>query len=349
MALSPSARIGGTSVGMRIESAVLSVSWIPSEAIKGVTKLPFDMGVAHYDIAPPDIVDSQDAVNQLLAEDRIRFANHLTAWIDVEDGKVTGYGQGGTSFINTTTVKMGKRVRFTPTAFTDIEPEPEVGADYVRFTRTAGGRTGAPAPRKVNHPPYVQFRAPTAWTTLTLTLHADGRVERDLTGASTFPRHWIYDDEGKLTLKSGLIDFETWMKNSFGDHSPWGDEDSPAVVAQVETALERELSGLLMRGGAKPEVRKYDTGAALTEQGKPGDELFLILDGVVSVDVDGELVAEMGPGAMFGERAILEGGLRTSTLRAVVPCKVAAATAATIDRAKLLELSEGHRREESSS
>ena len=334
---------------MRYDSSVLSVSWIPSEAIKGVTKLPFEMGVAHYDIAPPDVVDGPDAVNQLLAEDRIRFANLLHGWIEVEEGKVTGYGQDGQSFINTTTVKMGKRVRFTPTAFPTIEPEPEVGDDYVRFTRTAGGRTGAPAPRKVSHPPYVQFRAPTAWTTLTLTIHADGRVERELKGASTFPRHWIFDDEGKLTQKSGLIDFENWMKNAFGEHSPWGDEDSPAVVAQVESALERELSGLMMRGSSKPEIRRYAAGDLLTQQGQPGDELFLLLDGVVSVDVDGEAVAEMGPGAMFGERAILEGGLRTSTLRAVTPCKVAAATAATIDRQKLLELSEGHRREESNS
>ena len=332
---------------MRYDSSVLSVSWIPSEAIKGVTKLPFEMGVAHYDIAPPDVVDGPDVVNQLLAEDRIRFANLLQGWIEVEDGKITGYGQDGQSFINTTTVKMGKRVRFTPTAFPTIEPEPEVGDGYVRFTRTAGGRTGAPAPRKVDHPPYVQFRAPTAWTTLTLTLHADGRVERELTGASSFPRHWVYDDEGKLAQKSGLIDFEQWYRKSFGDHSPWGDEDSPAVVAEIESALERELSALVMRGSAKPDIRKYAEGAKVTEQGTPGDELFLLLDGVVSVEVDGEPVAEMGPGAMFGERAILEGGLRTSTLRAVTPCKVAAATADTIDREKLLELSEGHRREES--
>ena len=331
---------------MRIESAVLSVSWIPSEAIKGVTKLPFEMGVAHYDVAPPDVVAGADDVKTLLAEDRIRFANLLTAWIDVEDGRIAGYGQGGESFINTTTVKMGKRVRFTPTAFPDIEPEPEVGDSFVRFVRTAGGRTGAPAPRTVSHPPYVQFRAPTAWTTLTLTLHADGRVERDLQGASTFPRHWIYDSDGQLALKSGLIDFENWMKNAFGEHSPWGDEDSPAVVAQIETALERELSSTVMRGGSKPEIRKYDQGATLTEQGAPGDELYLILDGVISVEVDGETVAEFGPGSMHGERAVLEGGLRTSTLRAVTPLKVAVATADAIDRARLVELSQGHRAEE---
>lgn len=328
---------------------MLSLSWIPSEAIKGVTKMPFEMGVAHYDSAPPDQVRPPEGVDELLAADRIRFANHLTAWIETDDaGAVTGFGQGGRSFINTTTVKMGMRVRFQPTAFDDLEPEAEVGDGWVRFTRTAGGRTGAPAPRKVSHPPFVQFRAPTAWTTLSLTIHADGRVERSLQGASSFPRHWIYDENGDLVAKSAVIDFETWMKNSFGAHSPWGDEDSPAMTAQVESALERELSRLVMGGAKKPSIRRYDKDALITEQGTPGDELFLLLDGVVSVDVDGEIVAEMGPGAMFGERAILEHGLRTSTLRAVTACKVAVAEADAVDTELLRELSEGHRREESS-
>ncbi|HEX7168910.1 MAG TPA: cyclic nucleotide-binding domain-containing protein [Acidimicrobiales bacterium] len=330
---------------MRIESSVVSVSWIPSEAIKGVTKLPFEVGVAHYDETPPDVIDGRHVIEKLLAADRIRFANVLTAWIEVEDGRVVDHGQGGESFINTTTVRLGKRVRFTPTAFPTIEHEPEVGDGWVRFAQTAGGRTGAPAPRHVNHPPYVQFSAPTAWTTLQLTLHADGRVEHGLAGASAFPRHWIYDANGTLCLKSGLIDFEHWYRNSFGEHSPWGDEDSPAVVSQVETALERELSHLVMNSGAKPALRKIEAGAALTEQGAPGDELYLILDGVISVEVDGEAVAEFGPGSMHGERAILEGGVRTSTLRAVTPLRVAVATPDQIDREKLVQLSAGHRHE----
>ena len=44
--------------------------------------------------------------------------------------------------------------------------------------------------------------------------------------------------------------------------------------------------------------------------------MFLILDGMFVVEVDGEQVAEIGPGAVVGERASLEGGLRTATLRA---------------------------------
>jgi hypothetical protein len=39
---------------MRVESSVTAVSWIPSEAIQGMTRLPFEMGLAHYDEPPPD-------------------------------------------------------------------------------------------------------------------------------------------------------------------------------------------------------------------------------------------------------------------------------------------------------
>ena len=45
----------------------------------------------------------------------------------------------------------------------------------------------------------------------------------------------------------------------------------------------------------------------LTEQGAVDGELFLLLDGVLVVEVDGAEVAEVGPGAVVGERALLEG------------------------------------------
>src|SRR5918994_4671507 len=42
---------------MRIESSVTSVSWIPSEAITGLAKMPFEAGITHYDDPPPDVID----------------------------------------------------------------------------------------------------------------------------------------------------------------------------------------------------------------------------------------------------------------------------------------------------
>jgi CRP-like cAMP-binding protein len=166
-----------------------------------------------------------------------------------------------------------------------------------------------------------------------------------LSGASTFPRHWIYDDAGKLAAKSGVIDFKKWYRNAFGEHTPWGDEDSPAIVTEVESALERELSRTLM-GGRKPKIKSLADGKKLVEQGQPGTDMFLLLDGVLRVDVDGEPLAELGPGAIIGERAALEGGTRTSTLTALTPCKVAVVSADEVDREALAQLAEGHRRED---
>ncbi len=82
------------------------------------------------------------------------------------------------------------------TAFDDLRPEPELSPDSVRFVQTAGGQTGAPAPRRVTHPPFVKISSPTAWTTLELTHHADGTSTGKLIGCSPFPRHWIYDAYG---------------------------------------------------------------------------------------------------------------------------------------------------------
>lgn len=327
---------------MRINSSVTSISWIPSEAVEGVLKMPFKAKVAHYDAPPPEMVDDLIALRDA---DRFRFANRLSGWIEVQDGKITGYGQDGQGYIGSTTVKLGVAMTFQATSYPDLRPEPEVGDDWVRFTQTCGGRTGAPAPRRVSRPPYVQITAPTAWTTLSLTLHADGRVDRDLAGASPFPRHWLYDDDGKLVAKSGLIDFKTWAKDAFGKYSPWGNEDSPALVAEVESSLERQMSALIMNG-EKPKFVKLDPGETLVEKGDQGNELFVLLDGVLEVDVDGEIVAQVGPGAVQGERAILEGGQRTATLRALTKCRVAVATADQIAPATLHELREQHLREE---
>ena len=196
--------------------------------------------------------------------------------------------------------------------------------------------------------PYIQLRPPTVWTTLKLTLHADGTSEGELTGATPFPRHWVYDAEGKLVAKSGMIDFKEWYTKVFGKkHTPWGNEDSAAFVTTVETALERQLSSTIMRGGKKPKIRKVKEGGTLVEQGQPGEDLFLLLDGVLAAELNGEKINELGPGAILGERAILEGGARTLTLRALTPVKVAVAAADQVDREALAQVATGHRREES--
>ena len=306
---------------MRIESSVTSISWIPSEAIAGAMKVPFEMGIAHYDAPPPEVLEDIEA---LRAADGFRFANVLRGWIDVEDGVVVGHGCSGGGLIGSTTLRVGgRRVVFEAVALPEVRPEPEVTADGVRFVQTAGGRTGVPAPRRVRRAPFVQFSAPLAWTTLGLTLRADGSVGHDLVGASPFPRHWIYDAAGRLAEKTGLIDFSHWYRRAFGRAQPLGRRGLPGLHHRARVGSRAPALADLMRGGAKPKIRRAKAGTAVVEQGEPGAELFLVLDGVVRVEVDGKRVAEYGPGSLHGERAVLEGGLRTSTVRAVTECKLA--------------------------
>jgi hypothetical protein len=330
---------------VRIESSVTAISWIPSEAItKASLKAPFEIGVAHYDEPLPDVITDLEALRDA---DRFRFANVLRAWVNVTDaGKILDCGYSGGSLIGSTTLRVGKRdAVFAAVPFPDIQRDPEIGETSVRFVQTAGGRTGVPAPRRVARPPFVQFQAPTAWSSLALTIHTDGRVEHELIGASPFPRHWIYDNEGKLAAKTGLIDFTDWYRNAFDNHTPWGDEDSPTLVTAVESALERELSRTLMKEGAKPKYKKIKEGQALVTQGEEGKEMFLLLDGVLEAVVNGERVAELGPGALLGERALIEGGKRTCSLVGLTKARVAVLDGSNVDPDALAEIASGHNRE----
>ena len=225
---------------MRIESAVTSVTWIPSEAVEGMPKLPFELGVAHYDEPPPDVLGDLDKLQE---KDAFREANELRGWIEVKKGRIVDHGSEGRGLLGVTRMRLGPaRMAFPAVAFPLIQPEPEVGDGWVRFVQTAGGRMGLPAPRRVRGKPYFQLASASAWTTLELILYADGRSEGSLVGASPFPRHWVYDDQGQLVEKSGTIDFEKWYRESYGENTPWGGEDTPAFVTAVETQLERELS-----------------------------------------------------------------------------------------------------------
>jgi hypothetical protein len=330
---------------MRIESSVTSISWIPSEAVAGVTRISFDSGVTHYDDPPPDEWKDLDSV---VGPEGARFANDLRAWIEVEDGRITGHGQGGGGRVSNTLMRLaGMRVQVEAVVYPELRTEPVVGEDFVRFTQTTGGRPGMTVPRLVKDAPFVTTQGPAVWTTLALTLYADGSTGRELVGASSFPRHWIYDANGKLAGKSALIDFKTWWRTAAVAGSPWQGHDSAVLAVDAETSLERRLSLIIMRGGgAKPRVTKVKAGATIMAEGEAADDIVLVLDGLVEIDVGGTTLASLGPGSILGERASLEQGRRTATVRAVTNCRIVSYLAADLSPEDLRELATGHHRED---
>ena len=329
---------------MRHTSSVTSISWIPSEAMTGLMRVPMDLGVGHYDTPPPDHLEPGE-LDALCADDRFRFANHLSAWIDAEDGTIVDAGHDGEALVGSTIAKIGVSITIAGVSFPVLRSDPQIDGDSAKFVQTAGGRTGVPLPRRIDRPPFVRITAPTAWTTLALTISADGSSSFELVGASPFPRHWVYDAAGDLAAKSGLIDFNEWSRVHDHQQSPWHDYERAALIAEVESQVERDLSRAVM--SAKPKMVKIGEGSKLIEQGQPGEALYLILDGMLEVDVDGEPVAELGPGALVGERAILETGRATATVTAKTPVRAARIPAEVIDRTELEKVAEGHRREAS--
>lgn len=327
---------------MRYESSVTSISWIPSEAMSGLMKVPMDLGISHYDEPPPDHVEPED-LEQLRTDHRFRFANHLAVWVDVENGQIVDSGYSGGGLVGSTKITAGFSVSLPGISFPLIQETPVVKGDMVLFQQTAGGRTGAPIPRTVEHPPYVRITAPSAWTTLALTVTTDGESRFELVGGSPFPRHWVYGPEGEIAAKSGLIDYGEWARVHDHGHSPWHDFERKVLMSDVESKVERELSKIVMSG--QPHIRGIEERSHLIQQGQAGGSIYLILDGMLRVSVDGNDIAELGPGAILGERAILEGGVATATVTAVTPVRIAEVPAEDLDHTALEAVAAGHRRE----
>ena len=63
-------------------------------------------------------------------------------------------------------------------------------------------------------------------------------------------------------------------------------------------------------------------GQVLTREGAPGSEFFVILDGSVRIDVNGDTVRTMEAGDFLGEIALVDDGPRTATAVTTTPAKL---------------------------
>ena len=111
--------------------------------MEGLMRMPMDIGLGHYDDPPPDVIDDFAA---LVEADGCRFANRLSAFIEVNDeGSITDAGYSGGGLVGATVAGVGRAsVRFPGFGYPEIREEPVMSSDAVTFVQTAGGRTGAP-------------------------------------------------------------------------------------------------------------------------------------------------------------------------------------------------------------
>jgi len=69
-------------------------------------------------------------------------------------------------------------------------------------------------------------------------------------------------------------------------------------------------------------VRSYEAGDVLIAEDTVGNDFFILVGGRVSVSTKGQRLVTLGPGAPFGETALLERTTRSATVRALEPTKV---------------------------
>jgi len=79
----------------------------------------------------------------------------------------------------------------------------------------------------------------------------------------------------------------------------------------------RELRDIARLGYEKSVAQ----GTALTHEGEPGESLFLVLDGSIGIERDGDTVMMRGPREYIGEIALLSHSPRTATVTAVTPVR----------------------------
>ena len=63
-------------------------------------------------------------------------------------------------------------------------------------------------------------------------------------------------------------------------------------------------------------------GKTIIREGGFANDLYAIEEGTVEVERDGEVVAKLGPGDVFGEQGLLEKQARSATVRATSPVRL---------------------------
>jgi len=104
----------------------------------------------------------------------------------------------------------------------------------------------------------------------------------------------------------------------------------PSVVALRDDLLR------FMRGGGDFPRRTFHAGETIVREGEPGDAAYIIVAGSCEIQKDlpsgTETLQTIGPGAVFGEMAILTEGPRTATVVAVEKTVVMVVTGAILEQ-----------------
>ncbi len=82
----------------------------------------------------------------------------------------------------------------------------------------------------------------------------------------------------------------------------------------------------LLAGAGFP-IEKFEAGKVIFVEGSPGQKMYVVYSGLVTIERDGRLLENLSPGDSFGEMSLIDGAPRSATARAKTDCEVAPITA----------------------
>jgi len=94
-------------------------------------------------------------------------------------------------------------------------------------------------------------------------------------------------------------------------------------VSMFSACNKKELGRL----AAVAQERQVPSGAVLTKEGEPGDEFYVVAEGMAKASIKGRKVGSIPAGSFFGELSLLDQGPRTATVTAELPTRLVVITA----------------------
>lgn len=111
-------------------------------------------------------------------------------------------------------------------------------------------------------------------------------------------------------------DLDDFFAVGDGDPEPFDAAASAPRLLPPRLGMLAELSDAEFDQVARAaKLSHVEADSVVFTQGDEADRFFILVDGAVEVERDGELLATLGPGAFFGESALLVQGHRSATVR----------------------------------
>lgn len=104
-------------------------------------------------------------------------------------------------------------------------------------------------------------------------------------------------------------------------HDPRKQDPKVALLRSIPALAGRADKELVELAPLVDDAR-FEVGRRLMREGAPAGEAFLIVEGRAEVVIGGERVAEVGPGELVGEMALLDHNPRSATVTALTPMRL---------------------------